>query len=126
MIEKILLVIIAITLSVAAFASETSQICVSRQEDGGVLNIRPAEITANGKSILWIVGGEKKCVEVTDGRYSIVAQSADPYDPNDKRPNTWKSKPLLVTVEIGKKANIAVFPISKDVGYAGPWELKKQ
>jgi len=126
MIKRIILVIIFITLSCEAFASDTSQICVSRQEARGVLNIRPAEITANGKSILWIVDGETKCVEMIAGRYKIVAQSADPYDPNDKRPNTWQSKPLLVTVETGKKANIAVSSILKSAGYTGPWKLKKQ
>ncbi len=97
---------------------------MSRQESGGVINIRPAEITANGTHLFWINGGGSKCAEVTPGTYNIVAQSPDPYDQNDKKATTWKSKPLLVVVPKGGKAEIVVLPISQGAVYVGPWELK--
>ena len=125
MIVKLIPVIIALVLSVTAFASESTQICISREEDLGVLNIRPAEITANGNHLFWIIGGEKKCAEVDPGQYSIVAQSSDPYDPNDKNPTTWRSKPLVVVLERGAKVKITVFPLSQGPTYVGPWELKR-
>ena len=111
-------------LATSAFASDKAQICVSREENEGVLNIRPTEITANEKHILWIAGGEKKCFKVNPGQYSIIAQSSDPYDPDDKKSDSWKSKPLIVTVEVDKKVNVAVFPVSKGTTYTGSWELK--
>ena len=116
---------VALVLSATAFASENAQICISREENGGVLNIKPAEIMANENHLLWIAGGEKKCAEVEPGQYSIIAQSSDPYDPNDKNPTTWKSKPLIVVVEKGTKAEIRVFPVSQGAAYIGPWELKR-
>jgi hypothetical protein len=92
----------ALVLSVtAAFAFENAQICVSQEEGEGVLNIRPAEIMANGNHLLSVAGGERKCVEVGPGQYSIIAHSSDPYDPNDTKPTTWKSKALIVILTEG-------------------------
>jgi len=125
MIVKLIPMMVALVLSATAFASENAQICISREENGGVLNIKPAEIMANENHLLWIAGGEKKCAEVEPGQYSIIAQSSDPYDPNDKNPTTWKSKPLIVVVEKGTKAEIRVFPVSQGAAYIGPWELKR-
>ena len=126
MIGKIFFTTLILFFSTAAIVLGDGQICVSRQEDGGVMNIRPAEITANGKHILWINGGENKCIDMQPGQYTIVAQSSDPYDPHDDKPDTWKSKPLLVNVKNDKKVNIDVSPISSKEGYTGPWRLKEQ
>jgi hypothetical protein len=115
----------ALVLSVTAFAFENAQICVSREESGGVLNIRPAEIMANGNHLLWVAGGERKCAEVESGQYSIIAQSSDPYDPNDTKPTTWKSKPLTVILQKGTKVEITLYPVSQGAAYVGPWELRR-
>jgi len=125
MIAKLIPVIIVLILSATVFASENAQICISRDESGGVLNIRPAEITANKHHLLWIAGGETKCTDVEPGQYSIIAQSSDPYDPNDKKATTWKSKPLIVVLRAGEKVEITVFPVSQGTAYVGPWELKR-
>lgn len=124
MIGRLIPVMIALILSATAFASENAQICISREESGGVLNIRPAEITANGNHLLWIAGGERKCAEVEPGQYSIIAQSSDPYGPNDKNPTTWTSKPLMVALKKGAKVEIIVYPVSQGAVYVGPWGLK--
>jgi hypothetical protein len=112
--------------SSAAIVFGGGQVCISRQEDCGVMNIRPAEITANGKPISWINGGENKCVDIQPGQYALVAQSSDPYDPNDNKPDTWKSKPLLVMVKNNKKVKLVVSPISSKKGYVGPWLLRER
>jgi hypothetical protein len=125
MIGKLVPVMIALILSATASASENAQICISREESGGVLNIRPAQITANEKHLFWIAGGERKCAEVEPGQYGIIAQSSDPYDPNDKNPATWRSKPLIVSLQAGAKVEITVFPVSQGAAYVGPWELKR-
>jgi hypothetical protein len=75
---------------------------------------------------LWISGGEKKCVEVMPGEYRIAAQSPDPYDPNDRRSNTWKSKPILIKAEKSKEITIEVSPEYNDKGYSGSWRLLQQ
>ena len=126
MIRTAILVILSITISTAVFAAGAAQICVSREENNGILNIRPVEITVNGKHILWISGGEKKCVEIWPGEYRIIAQSTDLYDPNDKNPNTWVSKPILIKVRTGKVANISIFPGYNEKGYSGVWEISQQ
>jgi hypothetical protein len=108
-----------------ALAIEKGEICVSRREDNGALNLRAAQITANGEHLFWITGGERKCIEVWPGEYRIVAQSSDPYNPNDKNPATWKSKPPTVRVQEGGKAVIFVAPVSQGATYIGPWELKQ-
>jgi len=125
MIAKLISVIIVVILSATVFASENAQVCVSREESGGVLNIRPAEITANEHHLLWIAGGERKCTDVEPGQYSIIAQSSEPYEPNDKKPTTWKSKPLIVVLRAGEKVEIMVFPVSQGNTYVGPWDLKR-
>lgn len=125
MTRRFILLLIAFIISVSAFASDNTQICFSREENGGVLNIRGAEITANGKHLLWIYGGESKCVEVAPGQYSIIAQSPDPYNPNDKNPATWKSQPLMLSVQGGSKLEITVLAVSQGATYVGPWQLKQ-
>lgn len=126
MIGKIILITIILFFSTAAFALGGGQICFSRQENGGVMNIRLAEITVNGKHVLWIRGGENKCIDIKPGKYTIIAQSSDPYDPYDEKSDTWKSKPLILNVMNDNKVNIDISPISSEGGYSGPWLLKKQ
>lgn len=121
MIRTITLSLLLIAISTTVFSDSSAQICVSREENNGVLNIRPVEITANDKHILWISGGESKCVEVAPGQYSIIAKSPDPYDPYDKNPATWKSKELLLSVQAGSRLEINVFPVSQGAS----WELKQ-
>jgi hypothetical protein len=48
----------------SVLATEKAEICINRDEDHGVLNIRPVQITANGKEIVSITGGERKCIFV--------------------------------------------------------------
>jgi hypothetical protein len=125
MIEKLVPLLVALAFSAMAVASENAQFCISREESGGVLNVRRTEIMANEEHLLWINGGERKCVEMKPGNYRIIAQSSDPYDPNDNKLTTWKSKPLIVVLRAGEKVEITVFPVSQGTAYVGPWELKQ-
>ena len=121
----LLSVLVFLVTGISAIAMEKGEICVSRGEDNGVLNIRPAQITANEKHLFWISGGERKCVTVKPGKYRTVAQSSDPYDPNDKNATTWKSQPLTILVKKDSKVIIYVTPGSQDTAYVGSWKLKK-
>ena len=124
--KRILLSALILLISTTtAIAIEKGEICVSRGEDNGILNIKAVEITANEEHLFWIAGGERKCVEVRPGEYRVVAQSSDPYDPTDKKPATWKSKPLTVGVKKGGKAIISVSAVSQGAAYVGPWKLKQ-
>jgi hypothetical protein len=115
--------IILTLITSSVLAAEKAEICINRGEDHGVLNIRPVQVIANGKEIVSITGGERKCVFVETGRYSIVAQSSDPYDPNDINPKTWQSKPLKVVAHSNIKKEIIIKPISRGAEYVGPWKL---
>jgi len=113
-------------LAALAPAAENAQICFSREESQGVLNIRPAEITANDKSLFWIAGGERKCARIDPGQYNIIARSSDPYDPNDKKPSSWMSKPLAISLHKNEIVEMTVLPISQGAAFVGPWEIKEK
>ena len=121
--QIIIFLLVVLSFTATVIADEKTEICISRNENNGVLNIKPAEITINEKHFLWIFGGERKCCEIESGQYIIIAQSPDPYYPNDKNPATWKSVPLTLAVQAGAKVEILLRPIAHDAEYAG-WELK--
>ncbi len=106
---KFQIIILAASLisAVPAFGSE---LCVSREENNGVINIRKVEITANGKRLFSLIGGERKCAEVKPGNYIIYAQSSNPFEKTDENKKAWVSKPL---------------PVFRGAEYVGPWLLKK-
>ncbi len=100
-----------------------SEICVSRSENSGVINIRPTHIIIDGKADFSVTGGERKCRSVNPGNHLIVAQSPHPYDPSDKK--TWESQPLQISVPAKETVEISVEPISSGAEYIGPWQLKE-
>jgi hypothetical protein len=102
-----------------------SEICVSRKENNGVINIREVHIIANNKQLFSVVGGEEKCADVTPGKYVIRAQSSNPFEPSYKNQKTWKSERLNILIPAKKKITIAVEPISRGAEYVGPWLLKE-
>ncbi len=121
---KFQIIILAASLisAVPAFGSE---LCVSREENNGVINIRKVEITANGKRLFSLIGGERKCAEVKPGNYIIYAQSSNPFEKTDENKKAWVSKPLKILVASKKKVTIAVEPVFRGAEYVGPWLLKK-
>jgi hypothetical protein len=83
----------------------TGQICVERPENNGVLNIRPAEVVVQGGPTIVLSGGEAACAYVEGGgRYTIWAQSPDPYDPSNAHPTAWRSADREVVVEQGGRS----------------------
>jgi len=100
-----------------------SEICITRDENNGVINIREARITANGRFLLSVPGGEKKCIKVKPGKYVIRAQSPDPFEPPGKNQKAWRSEPLTIFVGPRKKVTIAVEPVFRDAEFVGPWHL---
>jgi len=117
------MVLTAILISaVPAFGSE---ICVSRKENNGVINIRAAQIIVNNKHIFSVIGGEEKCMEAKAGKHVIYAQSSNPFDPYDKNQKSWKSKPLNILIDSKKAVHIEVSPISRGPEYIGPWNVKE-
>ena len=71
--------------------SADGTLCISRAEDNGVLNIRPAHLHIDGKPVLFVIGGEHKYIAVPVGHHTVEATSTDPYDPNAKDENGWRS-----------------------------------
>ena len=109
----------------SSFAADTN-VCVSRAEDNGVLNIRPAYLHLDGKPLLYVVGGDHKCIAVSVGRHSLVATSTDPYDPNSKDENAWRSKPIEIHVSSKHITNVIVEPLAKESTYTGPWYVQEE
>lgn len=99
-------------------------ICVSRAEDNGALNIRPAHIRFDGQRALSVFGGDHKCIKAASGHHIVEAYSSDPYDPDIKNENAWRSQPIEITVTGSKKIKLIVKPISKGPTYTGPWSVE--
>lgn len=111
--------------SASSFAAD-STVCVSRAEDNGVLNIRPAYLHLDGKPLLYLVGGDRKCIAVSVGRHSLVATSTDPYDPNSKDENAWRSKPIEIHVSSQHITNLIIEPLTKESTYTAPWSVREE
>lgn len=124
---RILLILTAILiiLNASAIAAEQAEVCIDRPENQGVLNIRPVEISSNGKDLFSIIGGEKKCVMVSPGQYELVAQSADPYR-TEKKSVRWISAPLIILVQSNARIEIDLKAITKGATNTGPWKLTEK
>ena len=114
--------IILFFLVTAAIPAEQAEVCIDRPENQGVLNILSTQITANGKYLISVIGGETKCVVVPLGLYEVVAQSPDPYRP-EKESLIWKSAPLEIAVQSNATIKIVLTAISQGATYIGPWKL---
>jgi hypothetical protein len=87
----------------------SAQICVERPGDNGALNIRLADVViGDAGPILSLMGEQAACAYVEPGRYSVHAQSRDPYDPASKNPAKWKSASLTVVATAGERVMLEV------------------
>jgi len=77
----------------------SAQICVERPGDNGSLNIRPADILISDGPTLTLLGEQASCAYVRPGRYTLWAQSRDPYDPGSTNETAWKS--ISVSLSVG-------------------------
>ncbi len=98
---------------------ERPQICVERPENGGVLNVRPADVVIEDGPVLRLTGGEAACAFVEVGKHMIQVESKNPYDAGSLG---WKSPPREVQTLIGSKVHLRVCAVSHDNGYAG-WSI---
>src|SRR5262245_17428642 len=102
----------------------TGQICVERPENNGVLNIRPSDVRIQGGPTLTLVGGEAACGYVEGGgKYTVWAQSRDPYDPSVRARAAWKSTNLQVEVKEGGRVELVVCAIGAKAAYQN-WEVR--
>lgn len=115
-------VLASLLASVAAYGAD---ICIERGKNAGAVNLLKAEITANGRHLCSIAGGERKCINVKPGKYTIHAQSSSPSNSTDKSRKTWNSQNLSIFVAPEGKVTITLEPLSFGVEYIGQWLLKE-
>jgi hypothetical protein len=81
----------------------TSQICIARLEEQGILNIYETRIVLDDQQAFILVGGQAVCAYVYPGNHFIYAKSYDPYDPASKDPGAWSSNRIEVQVGDGDR-----------------------
>jgi hypothetical protein len=113
--------------SVLAANPRRSEICVSREEDGGLMNLVPVRIFArrNGHETLLVelTGGARECARVTPGKWALDARSHEPYDPNPTDPAACRSAPVRVEVARSRSVRLRVSPKSHRSTYLCGWNL---
>lgn len=102
----------------------SSQICVERPENNGIVNIVPAEVVFSNQQRLSLVGGQAGCIFVAVGDYSFGVQSSDPYNPESPNPKAWISTETKVSLKIGAVAAFRVLPKADGATYVGGWVVE--
>ena len=57
---------------------------------------------------------------------TTLLSSTDPYDPNAKDENGWRSKPLEISVSSKHTKNLVIEPIAKASNYTGSWAVREK
>jgi hypothetical protein len=125
--------LMAITLTGCAIAGAGSrslqepgsfgELCVSRPEDNGVLNIRQAQIVVDNRPVLDLLGGQAGCARVPPGAHVVRAQSRHPYEPDLQDPKGWTSPPLAVEVSSGGTVDLLLWAGGARSVYTG-WVIQ--
>jgi hypothetical protein len=102
----------------------SSQICVERPENNGVLNIREADVVIEGGPVLTLLGGQAVCAYVPAGRHTMWVQSRHPYDPASLDPQAWKSSPITLETPPSGRAELFVCGEGTKSTYTG-WAIRK-
>ena len=102
----------------------SSQICVWRPENNGVLNIRPVEFVIDGGPVLTLLGGQAGCGYVRAGKHMVRAQSRDPYDQNSRNPRAWMSFRITLDVPASSRRELFVCAEAAYSTYTG-WAIRR-
>ena len=107
------------------FASQvpylTSQLCLERLEDSGLMNLQTSWIGVYNKLdqpaadySIALYGGESACVLLIPGRYAIIASSNRLHSPTSPNKKECKSSPYKVHIKAKERITLDVWPaISK-------------
>lgn len=108
-------------------APRMGRVCFERAEDGGLMNVHLVRLVASrdgrAREVARLRGGEKSCVDLEGGAWSIEARSTRPYDPSPSDPDACRSRPLRIRVE-QKDIRVTVSPQSKGSAYICGWDLR--
>src|SRR5262245_58523701 len=103
------------------------QICLSREESQGVVNILPARIIGwhrgRRRWLAQLVGGDQSCVGLQSGRWALQARSFRPYEPWAMDPDACRSRTITLTVKERTIQKIAISPRANERTYLCGWVL---
>jgi len=99
-----------------------AQICVERPGDGGLLNIVSARILVDDGIGLILQGETAGCLYLRPGKSHVWVESLDPYDPESKKPKTWKSNVIETTLRAGERVEFEVCGTGRQ-GYS-TWKIQ--
>jgi hypothetical protein len=84
----------------------SSEICIERPENAGVVNVREAVVFLTVPQSFTLTGGQAICTFVAPGSYSMMASSRDPFDPTSDDPKGWTSETLTVETKPGEVVQV--------------------
>jgi hypothetical protein len=110
-----------------AAAARGGKICIVRSQDEGSMNRHPVRVwgeqRGRSRRLVELRGGEKACVSVPLGRWSLEARSTRPYDPKASDANECRSFPLIVDVTKTEAVTVSVSPLGRGPTYVCGWDL---
>jgi len=104
----------------------SSAICFERPENNGLVNIVPSEIEISNKQTVSLVGGQVACVFVAPGSYSFAIESQNPYEPESKGSQKWKSSKVSIHLKGHEKFVFEILPQISGPSYVGGWVARSR
>jgi hypothetical protein len=113
---------------VRAAGDPSGRLCFVRGEDHGSMNRHPVRIwgdhVGRARKLVQLKGGQKTCVSVPQGKWSLEARSTRLDDPKSSDPNECRSAALVVEVTRSPTVTISVAPLGRGSTYICGWNLE--
>ena len=115
------------------FITETSQVCIERLEEQGLLNVFPVTVNFADQASITLTGGQAGCIYTRPGEQMINLTFFYPYGgPNEQR--AWSTPVMMFFLEKGARASFQLCeagdqsindPKWRATGWHNMWLLKR-
>jgi hypothetical protein len=114
--------------SLDAGAGRGGRLCVVRTVDEGAMNANPVrvwgEVGGRARRLAELKGGQKRCVGVAPGRWSLEARSRDVAAPKPSAPEACRSSPFVLDVGERETVIVTITPLGRAPAYYCGWDLR--
>jgi len=110
-----------------AAGEPAGRICFVRVKEQGALNRLPVRVWGDhggsSRKLAELRGGEKKCVSVPQGKWSVDARSSRPNAPKASDPDECRSSALLIEVTKSPTVTLSISPLGRGSTNLCGWNL---
>jgi hypothetical protein len=114
--------------SADAGAGHGGRLCVARTVDEGPLDANPVRIWGDqgggARRLVELKGGQKRCVGVAAGRWSLDARSRNVAAPKTSNAEACRSSALVLDVGEKETVTVTVSPLGRPPSYYCGWDLR--